>query len=627
MLTLINILIVALGIGMLIFVHELGHFLVAKKVGMRVEAFSLGFGPRLWGFVRGETDYKICAIPLGGYVKIAGMDPGEATGAENEYLSKTISQRAWVVSAGVIMNVIFAFILFPLAFSIGVPFDAPVVGGVSAGGPAWQADLREGDRIVSINDTPALGFTDVRTEIAFSDEAHFVLERDGETIERIVRPVYDEGIGFKISGILYQPSSLRAKKGSDLLDDKLERTDTIVAINDIPARDVLDRADEIHDESVKSLALTVRDENGDERIVELPSRFGPWTKKDRYFRLGIRRWDTRVDRYLRSDDNGRTLASLPERLGMKNDDIIIAVGQAMTRTSDAFEKALRKLEDDDAATKETTITVLRRDAAGVENEVTLASLTIRPGTTDDIIRSLVFEPYGLRFDVEDESPAHTAGMQSGDELVRIGDEEIVSTSDAVRTDEENDDAWVTFVKTIRKSGGDACQVVVMRDGVALDFEVAPFERRRNLVMDELELQAERVYQRIPFPSSVAAGFRQTLNQGKNILLTLKSLLSGDVAAKNLGGIILIARASYTFAEEGMGKILFFMAILSLNLAVLNILPIPVLDGGHLFFLAIEKIKGGPVSDRVMGYANWVGLVFILALMAFVTFNDIRRLVS
>ena len=108
LIAIVNAAIVVLGIGALIFVHELGHFLVAKKVGIRVHAFSLGFGPRIFGFIRGETEYKLCAIPLGGYVKMAGEFPGEdneGIDRDGMFTSKTISQRAWVVSAGVIMNV------------------------------------------------------------------------------------------------------------------------------------------------------------------------------------------------------------------------------------------------------------------------------------------------------------------------------------------------------------------------------------------------------------------------------------------------------------------------------------------------------------------------------------------
>src|SRR5438132_12187819 len=110
---LLRVLEVALGIGLVIFVHELGHFLVAKKVGIRVETFSLGFGPRLVGFVRGGTDYRLSAVPLGGYVKMAGESPDEArSGAHDEFAAKSVGARAAVISAGVIMNGIFAVVFF-----------------------------------------------------------------------------------------------------------------------------------------------------------------------------------------------------------------------------------------------------------------------------------------------------------------------------------------------------------------------------------------------------------------------------------------------------------------------------------------------------------------------------------
>jgi regulator of sigma E protease len=112
---------------------------------------------------------------------------------------------------------------------------------------------------------------------------------------------------------------------------------------------------------------------------------------------------------------------------------------------------------------------------------------------------------------------------------------------------------------------------------------------------------------------------------RQLYVTLKRILAGSVSAENLGGIITISVATYETARSGWQRFLYFLAILSLNLAFINILPIPVLDGGQLLFLGIEAIKGSPVSIRVMNYAQIVGLVLVLALMIFVTFNDIRRL--
>ena len=108
-------------------------------------------------------------------------------------------------------------------------------------------------------------------------------------------------------------------------------------------------------------------------------------------------------------------------------------------------------------------------------------------------------------------------------------------------------------------------------------------------------------------------------------LTLKRIVRGQVSSKqNLGGIITIGVVSHTAASVGLTYLLFFLCLLSVNLAFLNVLPIPVLDGGHLFFLIIEKIKGSPVSERVLGYSQMVGLVLILSLFVFVTYNDLRN---
>src|SRR6185503_12348559 len=104
-------------------------------------------------------------------------------------------------------------------------------------------------------------------------------------------------------------------------------------------------------------------------------------------------------------------------------------------------------------------------------------------------------------------------------------------------------------------------------------------------------------------------------------LTIKKMIVGEVSTKSIGGIITIGSVSYSMAEAGWTKLFFFLCLLSINLAIFNVLPIPVLDGGHLFFLIVEKIKGSPVSERVMGFSQLVGLMFVLALLLFVTYND------
>ncbi len=128
-----------------------------------------------------------------------------------------------------------------------------------------------------------------------------------------------------------------------------------------------------------------------------------------------------------------------------------------------------------------------------------------------------------------------------------------------------------------------------------------------------------------FGEALWLGTSLSLDMIKQLYLTLKRMVTGDVGAKNLGGIIRISQVSYQAANRGFTWFLYLMAMLSLNLAFVNLLPIPVLDGGHLLFLLIEKVKGSPVSGRVFGYSQVVGLVFVLMLVLFVTYNDILQL--
>jgi len=159
-------LVLAIGLGFVIFVHELGHFAVAKWVGVFVERFSIGFGPVIWSFRRGETEYALSAIPFGGYVKMLGQDdanPAEMTREDlkldpRSYPAQSVPKRMAIISAGVIMNVIFGFLFFLFVFNVGVPYTPALVGSVEAGSPAWQVGIERGDRIVQINGEEVVEF-------------------------------------------------------------------------------------------------------------------------------------------------------------------------------------------------------------------------------------------------------------------------------------------------------------------------------------------------------------------------------------------------------------------------------------------------------------------------------------
>ncbi|MCH8125661.1 RIP metalloprotease RseP [candidate division KSB1 bacterium] len=237
-----NVLLVVVGIGMLIFIHELGHFLVAKKIGVRVYAFSLGFGPAIFKKKVGETEYCLSILPLGGYVKLAGeMHSKENTGEEWEFVSKTIGQRAAVLCAGVALNALLAFVAFIVAFNVGVPFIGSEIGDVTPGWPAWEAGMQDGDKIVRINNNSDPDFEDIFTEIALSDVSsgvHISVERDNRIIDLTVYPRYDDQIGIQRIGIR-PAASLEIEKiamfqdsTSPAIEAGLQVEDRIVSVND-----------------------------------------------------------------------------------------------------------------------------------------------------------------------------------------------------------------------------------------------------------------------------------------------------------------------------------------------------------------------------------------------------------
>lgn len=186
------------ALGIIIFVHEAGHLLVAKAFGVRVLTFSLGFGKRIWGFKPGETEYRVSVLPLGGYVRLGGENLEEATGDPREFLSKPRWQRILVYLAGPLMNVLLAIVLFSSLFMVGIevpnlPSIPSLVGAIEPGSSAATAGLKRGDRIVAVAGEPVSRWQDVAFALMTSPDRPTALtvERDGRTFEATVTPVRD----------------------------------------------------------------------------------------------------------------------------------------------------------------------------------------------------------------------------------------------------------------------------------------------------------------------------------------------------------------------------------------------------------------------------------------------------
>ncbi len=181
----------------LIVVHEWGHFITAKKCGVKIEQFSLGFGPKLFSRVWDGTEFCLCVIPLGGYVKMAGDERSHATGNQEELLSKSVGQKALIVLMGPVVNLILAYLCFWLVFIIGkVDFDATakkvpaVVGQVLANSPAQKAGLMPQDEVIGINDSPIHHWPDLQDYVSQSQtpSLKFVIHRAGQNITKDIIP-------------------------------------------------------------------------------------------------------------------------------------------------------------------------------------------------------------------------------------------------------------------------------------------------------------------------------------------------------------------------------------------------------------------------------------------------------
>lgn len=216
---LVTVLATVFVFGLLVLVHELGHFMTAKLVGMRVDEFAIGFGPKIVGIQKGETLYSIRAIPLGGFNKIAGMDPDEEKD-ERAYTAKPIWARMLVIVAGSFMNLLLPVLLFfgiYLSVGINTPSNEPVLGEVIADKAAAQAGLQQGDRIISIDGKAIGSWKDFVTIVQVSDGKilRVEYEREGARETASLIPAYDEQSKRAVIGVLsgydtYQPGVFEA---------------------------------------------------------------------------------------------------------------------------------------------------------------------------------------------------------------------------------------------------------------------------------------------------------------------------------------------------------------------------------------------------------------------------------
>lgn len=638
--------VVAFGIGMLIFLHELGHFLAAKLCNVHVETFSIGFGPAIPGcsFRWGETFYKLAWIPLGGYVKMKGEYPNEQMDEEikndpRAFMNKTVGQRMIIISAGVVVNVIVGMICFSIVYNAGKDTPAPAVSHLEPGSPAALSGLEPGSRIVAIDDQQNPTFEDLLIANMFSRPDFTQIRMKwrtpgGEEREGILVPqrVGEEwkpqiGAGFPISLNVIKPEKKDApvatpnspaaaasfKPGDHLLAVRLAEDKEPIPLTDGWQYTALEG-------KFRGKPIVVTVQRGEEKI-EVP--VGP-----RYFRsFGLRLEPGEIVGLV--DSRYRPAPGKDFELG----DVI--VGFNGDRTFDAL-RLPDLIWEQGQKGGPIKLTVLR---AGKELDFDIKPEDVREhGTWEEQSPSNKRRPVGIPAlgvaykvrpvlrGVDPGSPAEEQHLQAGDTIQAVTYEK---SSGKKETEELGDVQWPPLfllfqhsaeaetidLKVVDKSGNERTVTLT-----SVEDKTWPFPHRG------LRREVEVVKLKAANPlDAVGMGFRDTFRKIAQMYMGMHSVASGSVDAKEgLSGPFRILQLLYDQVKQGWVMFIFLLGFISINLAVVNFLPIPILDGGHMVFLIVEKIRGKPASERVLIVATLVGLVFIAALMLTVILLDFRK---
>lgn len=521
-------------LGPLIFFHELGHFLFARLCGVRVETFSIGFGPKLFRFKRGDTDYAISLIPLGGYVKMFGDDPttkDEITEEEKQFAftHKNKWQRFWIVFGGPFANFILAFVIYYFLLVVGESVPQVKVGVVDQNTTFYSMGLRTGDVIKKINKTEISSLEDLN--LADEKVDSIEIERGSENLKLNVDAFTKDFVETFIG-----------------LDQFFRKPIVVDNKNNAYFLSLTDKIDEkISFEEIISMNIS--------KINLLPISF-----------------------------DGKKVLYVP-KIGTKGLD--------------------RYSVDDINATGEQ---VIRLNVEGNLYE-SLDKAGFYP--IDVVVESLVLE-----------SPADKAKIKKGDILLAINGNNIHDFN-TLRNEIQTLAKAKKEVNLKYKRGNEVFTTKLTPEKKEMNgveyFAIGIYSSAKVADRQMVDAKPKGLFE------SFGLATTKTFDGMVSVLIGFKKLFIGSVSMKNLGGPIAIAKQASYSLDISLSYFFKMMALISINLGILNLLPIPILDGGHILFILIETVAGGPVPRKVMMVAQQFGLSILLLLMVFALGNDIIRL--
>lgn len=674
-----NVLLVLLGFGGVVIVHEFGHFVVAKLSGIKVEAFSIGFPPTFAGVQRtadgyririlprffpkendesgdgrlsftlggktkpGETEYRIGLIPFGGFVKMLGQEDVGSTEAGDDprsFANKPVSIRIPVIAAGVSFNVISAIIIFMIVFLIGIKLLPPMVGAVVPNSPAARAGLKPGDEIIEIaGKKKDLDYTNILVAGALSgkgEEVALKVKREDGS-EKDFSLIAEQLPGEQLRGFgIFPPMTLTIAEVSDpnALPGKprLLPGDRIKAVNGKTVQTHWELAEIVENTLAPEVTLLAErtDKNKRLNLVESKIRLrliSPGTghiysmvPRFRMQNIEIQKspWMKIAAKMRQVLERIGFKGQLTEKPFLQSGDVILNVGEVACPTAEEFLDTVKKCEDD-----ELPIKVLRTDANGIEREHTIS---VRLKRDRDVNEARIGIAFSSDFDFGHPVVANTIAMKNGPAKLEIPRGAVITAVGSTTVSNFYD-----IIREIKQNAGKPVTIDYSLDGkpgtVALDAGIS--KEHITVKSDFADFipfgPMERLYRASGPIRSITMGYRRTVMFIAQTYLTLKRLVLGAVSPKNLMGPVGIIAASYrVVAERPLIDYVYLLGLISAAIAVFNLVPLPPLDGGFIVLMLVEKVKGSALSERTQGvivYASWA---LIGTFLLYVTFNDIVR---